>query len=218
MPASSASQTSVARPLTLTTAGRVVDGLEEWGAKPVAFVSYGGAHRAVEHLRTVFAEVHAPSIRDTIRFPNLRTIFGAAEEPLGLHTNRRGEDHAEPVHLVGAHRSRRGRARALLHVMDPTCLRTGGSHATPAAAACAGVDSGVARSWTSSGPTFTTVCMSSRREPRSAPRACTRRHTSCPSADAPVAPARSGDCLSYLRRNAGAGTVHVHSNTQREPR
>ena len=43
----------------------------EWQAKPVAFVSYGGLAgglRAVEHLRHVFAELHAVTIRDTVSF------------------------------------------------------------------------------------------------------------------------------------------------------
>ncbi|MBA0127422.1 NAD(P)H-dependent oxidoreductase [Haloechinothrix sp. YIM 98757] len=41
----------------------------EWSAKPVAFVSYGGAAkgiRAVEQLRQVFAEVHATTTRDGV--------------------------------------------------------------------------------------------------------------------------------------------------------
>jgi NAD(P)H-dependent FMN reductase len=44
---------------------------EEWMAKPVAFVAYGGLSgglRAVEHLRGVFAEMHAVTIRDTVSF------------------------------------------------------------------------------------------------------------------------------------------------------
>jgi len=45
-----------------------------WAAKPVAFVGYGGhggGARAVEHLRCVFAEVHAVTVREAImlRFP-----------------------------------------------------------------------------------------------------------------------------------------------------
>ena len=43
----------------------------EWHAKSVAFVSYGGVSgglRAVEHLRGVFAELHAVGIRDTVSF------------------------------------------------------------------------------------------------------------------------------------------------------
>lgn len=45
----------------------------EWQAKPVALVSYGGISgglRAVEHLRQVFAELHAVTVRDTVSFHN----------------------------------------------------------------------------------------------------------------------------------------------------
>jgi NAD(P)H-dependent FMN reductase len=51
---------------------------EEWVAKPVAFVSYGGRSgglRAVEHLRQVFAEVHAVPIRDTVSFHGAHDSF-----------------------------------------------------------------------------------------------------------------------------------------------
>jgi NAD(P)H-dependent FMN reductase len=47
--------------------------LKEWQAKPVGFVSYGGISgglRAVEHLRPVFAELHAMTIRETLSFVN----------------------------------------------------------------------------------------------------------------------------------------------------
>lgn len=43
----------------------------EWQAKPIGLVSYGGVAgglRAVEHLRQVFAELHAVTIRDTVSF------------------------------------------------------------------------------------------------------------------------------------------------------
>lgn len=43
-----------------------------WHAKPVAFVSYGalsGGLRAIEHLRGVFAELHAATLRDTVSLP-----------------------------------------------------------------------------------------------------------------------------------------------------
>lgn len=45
----------------------------EWHAKPVGFVSYGGVSgglRAVEHLRGVFAELHAVGLRDSVSFAN----------------------------------------------------------------------------------------------------------------------------------------------------
>ncbi|MEU0097721.1 NAD(P)H-dependent oxidoreductase [Streptomyces sp. NPDC006267] len=50
----------------------------EWQAKPVAFVSYGGISgglRAVEHLRQVFAELHAVTVRDTVSFHNAGALF-----------------------------------------------------------------------------------------------------------------------------------------------
>ena len=43
-----------------------------WQAKPVAFVSYGafsGGLRAIEHLRGVYAELHAATLRDTVSLP-----------------------------------------------------------------------------------------------------------------------------------------------------
>ncbi|RMC37992.1 NADPH-dependent FMN reductase [Paracoccus alkanivorans] len=48
-------------------------GYQEWQAKPVGFVSYGGfaaGLRAVEHLRGVMAELHAMTMRDTVSFQN----------------------------------------------------------------------------------------------------------------------------------------------------
>jgi NAD(P)H-dependent FMN reductase len=44
----------------------------QWTAKPVAFVSYGGAtggRHAVAHLENVFTELHAVTIRDGLLFP-----------------------------------------------------------------------------------------------------------------------------------------------------
>ncbi|MFD3522791.1 NADPH-dependent FMN reductase [Streptomyces sp. NPDC058653] len=61
----------------------------EWQAKPVGFVSYGGISgglRAVEHLRQVFAELHAVSVRDTVSFHNAGALFdddGRHREPAG---------------------------------------------------------------------------------------------------------------------------------------
>jgi len=45
----------------------------QWTAKPVAFVSYGGAaggRHAVLHLENVLTELHAVTIRDGLSFPN----------------------------------------------------------------------------------------------------------------------------------------------------
>lgn len=57
---------------------------DEWQAKPVAFVSYGGVAgglRAVEHLRQVFAELHAVTIRDTVSFHGALQQFDAEGKP-----------------------------------------------------------------------------------------------------------------------------------------
>ncbi|GLW06920.1 FMN reductase [Microtetraspora sp. NBRC 13810] len=57
----------------------------QWHAKPVAFVSYGGVSgglRAVEHLRPVFAELHAVTIRDTVSFHNAHGHFGVDGTPV----------------------------------------------------------------------------------------------------------------------------------------
>lgn len=58
---------------------------DEWQAKPVAFVSYGGQAgglRAVEHLRQVFAELHAVTIRDTVSFHNVHEQFTPDGSPV----------------------------------------------------------------------------------------------------------------------------------------
>lgn len=58
---------------------------EEWYAKPVAFVSYGGISgglRAVEQLRLVFTELHAVAIRDTVSFHFARRQFDEDGEPV----------------------------------------------------------------------------------------------------------------------------------------
>ncbi|MFD3482553.1 NADPH-dependent FMN reductase [Streptomyces sp. NPDC058665] len=65
----------------------------EWQAKPVGFVSYGGISgglRAVEHLRTVFAELHAVSVRDTVSFHNAGALF----DKEGRHRDPKGAEAA----------------------------------------------------------------------------------------------------------------------------
>ncbi|MEU5566280.1 NADPH-dependent FMN reductase [Micromonospora musae] len=50
----------------------------QWTAKPVAFVSYGGAgggRHAVLHLQNVLTELHAVTIRDALAFPNYFTAW-----------------------------------------------------------------------------------------------------------------------------------------------
>ncbi|MFE9764473.1 NADPH-dependent FMN reductase [Streptomyces sp. NPDC005808] len=56
----------------------------EWRAKPVALVSYGGLAgglRAAEHLRQVFAELHAVTVRDTVSFHGAGAAFDAKGQP-----------------------------------------------------------------------------------------------------------------------------------------
>lgn len=58
---------------------------QQWQAKPVGFVSYGGMAgglRSVEHLRPVFAELHAVTVRDTVSFHNAWDRFGEDGLPL----------------------------------------------------------------------------------------------------------------------------------------
>lgn len=58
---------------------------EEWNAKPVGFVSYGGMSgglRAVEALRLVFGELHATTIRDTVSFHGASARFDRDGRPL----------------------------------------------------------------------------------------------------------------------------------------
>ena len=60
-------------------------GYVEWMAKPVGFVSYGGTVggvRAIEHLRHVFAELHAATIRDYLCFIHARRQFDADGNPI----------------------------------------------------------------------------------------------------------------------------------------
>ncbi|MFF3333566.1 NADPH-dependent FMN reductase [Streptomyces sp. NPDC002888] len=62
---------------------------QEWYAKPVSFVSYGGISgglRAVEQLRLVFAELHAVTIRDSVSFHRAWEQFdedGRPKDPVG---------------------------------------------------------------------------------------------------------------------------------------
>jgi NAD(P)H-dependent FMN reductase len=50
----------------------------QWKAKPVAFVSYGGAaggRHAVLHLENLLTELHAVTIREGLAFPNYWANF-----------------------------------------------------------------------------------------------------------------------------------------------
>jgi NAD(P)H-dependent FMN reductase len=70
---------------------------DEWRAKPVGFVSYGGMSgglRAVEALRLVFAELHAVTIRDTV---SLHNPWGPAADPAVEYPDRAA---AEALHAM----------------------------------------------------------------------------------------------------------------------
>ncbi|MFE9703566.1 NADPH-dependent FMN reductase [Streptomyces sp. NPDC005930] len=70
----------------------------EWRAKPVGLVSYGGLAgglRAAEHLRQVFAELHAVTVRDTVSFHNA----GASFDGEGRPTDPSGPDAAAKTML-----------------------------------------------------------------------------------------------------------------------
>ncbi|MFJ8761204.1 NADPH-dependent FMN reductase [Streptomyces cyaneofuscatus] len=63
--------------------------VDEWKAKPVGFVSYGGIAgglRAVEQLRQIFPGLHAVTVRDSVAFPDGREQFdhrGRPSDPEG---------------------------------------------------------------------------------------------------------------------------------------
>ncbi|KAB2348419.1 NADPH-dependent FMN reductase [Actinomadura rudentiformis] len=59
--------------------------VDEWRAKPVGFVSYGGTSgglRAVEQLRQVFAELQAVTIRETVSFHSVWNRFDEGGQPI----------------------------------------------------------------------------------------------------------------------------------------
>lgn len=64
---------------------------EEWYAKPVALLSYGGSvggARAVEQLRLVFAELHTVTVRDSV---NLRHAYDLIDETGGFRPPQSAE-------------------------------------------------------------------------------------------------------------------------------
>ena len=70
----------------------------EWFAKPVGFVSYGGRAGgvlAVEHLRGVFAELHAVTMRDLVALQ----MIGRQLDEAGELTNPEGPEMAAKTML-----------------------------------------------------------------------------------------------------------------------
>lgn len=62
----------------------------QWRAKPIGFVSYGsigGGLRAVEQLRSVFAELHATTVRDQVSFHRYWMEFDADGKPVDAETH-----------------------------------------------------------------------------------------------------------------------------------
>lgn len=58
---------------------------EEWSAKAIGFVSYGGINGgipAVEHLRQVFNEVNAATVRNSVSFANFWEKFDEDGQPI----------------------------------------------------------------------------------------------------------------------------------------
>ncbi|CAM4155627.1 NADPH-dependent FMN reductase [Kibdelosporangium persicum] len=62
----------------------------QWRAKPIGFVSYGsagGGLRAVEQLRSVFAELHATTVRDQVSFHRYWLEFDDNGRPVDAETH-----------------------------------------------------------------------------------------------------------------------------------
>ena len=62
----------------------------QWRAKPIGFVSYGaagGGLRAVEQLRSVFAELHATTVRDQVSFHRYWMEFDENGQPVDAETH-----------------------------------------------------------------------------------------------------------------------------------
>jgi NAD(P)H-dependent FMN reductase len=58
--------------------------MNEWAAKPVAMVTYGGklsgGQNAAQHLRQIFPELRTMTIRNTISFPRFYQHFNERGE------------------------------------------------------------------------------------------------------------------------------------------
>ena len=70
---------------------------DEWRAKPVGFVSYGGMAgglRAVEQLRQVFAELHVVTMRDSVSFHMVGGRFDSDGQSLRPRRLQPGRGHA----------------------------------------------------------------------------------------------------------------------------
>ena len=78
---------------------------DPWRAKPVGFVSYGGAAgglRAVEQLRLVFAELHAVTIKESVSFHGIWSAFDSNGEPIDAQSGGRAATMFDRLHWWGA--------------------------------------------------------------------------------------------------------------------
>ena len=96
----------------------------QWKAKPVAFVSYGGAaggRHAVLHLENVLTELHAVTIREGLAFPSYWANFeDGRRRPAGTGVR---QGHARATRLVGQRA-----AQGPLRVRLPRLNRHGENH------------------------------------------------------------------------------------------
>jgi NAD(P)H-dependent FMN reductase len=99
---------------------------QEWRAKPVGFVCYGGVSgglRAVEQLRGVFGELHAVTLRDTVSMPNAEDTLDQCGQ---LHPPQRANSAADMLL-----RSLRWWARATQEALRREPYPTGPASGTP---------------------------------------------------------------------------------------
>jgi len=120
-----------------------------WTAKPVAFVSYGGAaggRHAVLHLENVLTELHAVTIRDGLAFPNYFSTWtdGQPTDPeaagyaktlldqlawwatalRSARAEQRYPDHHGPNHRIRSRRHRHRRPRPHRRLLPGRLRRT----------------------------------------------------------------------------------------------
>ncbi|AZQ74367.1 NADPH-dependent oxidoreductase [Streptomyces luteoverticillatus] len=71
-----------------------------WRAKPVAVVSYGGISgglRAAEHLRQIFGELHAHTVRNSVSLHNALTCFDDTGRPHDTASDTAAEEQLDQL-------------------------------------------------------------------------------------------------------------------------
>jgi NAD(P)H-dependent FMN reductase len=105
---------------------------EEWHAKPVGFVSYGGIAgglRAVEQLRLVFAELHTITVRQVVSLHWVHDLF----EGNGMLTDHRAPAAADKMLAQlawWAQALRNARTEEVLRCLTMAAAPTSGRQAT----------------------------------------------------------------------------------------